>query len=176
MVGVKPSPSRNLRRRRRFARLRERTMACIEKTAMRHKQGVGNRSDRNFRATRTSPPASLQFPTASCHFVLEMVKFVDLGVLFFSLVLPGQASLAWPKPSGECKVLGRRKGKEIDRRREGCSQWGRRQRSRTGGWFLVTGVNKHRLPVLGLPLRPHWLQPAHLFLFSLLFLLVRVAL
>ena len=35
------------------------------------------------------------------------VKFVDLGVLYFSLVLPGQPTLGCPWPSVEFKVLGR---------------------------------------------------------------------
>ena len=38
---------------------------------------------------------------------LEMVKFLDLGVLHFSLVLPRVSHVGPPRPSGEFKVLGR---------------------------------------------------------------------
>ena len=37
-------------------------------------------------------------------------------------------------------------------------------------------VPQHHLPVLGLSLRPYWMQPSLLFSVSLLFLLVSVAL
>ena len=42
---------------------------------------------------------------ASCHF-WEMVKFVDLGVLYFSLVLPGQATWLAVGPEWNLRSLG----------------------------------------------------------------------
>ena len=45
----------------------ERTMVCIKKTAMRHKRGVRNRSDRNFRATRTGRKNKAQRERAQGH-------------------------------------------------------------------------------------------------------------
>ena len=60
-----------------------------------------------------TPPAYLKSTLHPAIF-LEMVKFVVFGVLYFSLVLPGQATTAWPRPSVEFKVLGRPRLREIE--------------------------------------------------------------